>query len=83
MSTKTIALDSRVYRRLAAHKRDAESFSRVISRILDEVETAHTGADVLARLKAFAELSEQEASTMQAVVDEARSEEDWDSHDLR
>ena len=36
MSAKTISLDEEAYERLKAHKRDGESFSDVIKRILDE-----------------------------------------------
>ena len=40
MSTKNIALDSQVYRRLSAYKKESESFSKAIARILDDIEGA-------------------------------------------
>jgi len=36
MSTKTISLDEEAYERLRAHKREGESFSDVIKRMLNE-----------------------------------------------
>lgn len=39
MGTKTIGLDDEAYERLAAEKRDDESFSDTVKRITDEVTT--------------------------------------------
>ncbi len=82
MATKTIALDSRVYDRLARHRRQSESFSKAINRLLEQVASAHTVAEVLARLDELPPLSEADAATMNAVVRESRESEKWDSHDL-
>jgi len=45
MSTKTIALDLHVYKKLAKLKSESESFSKIIDNLIDKVTTAHTGAD--------------------------------------
>lgn len=82
MSTKTIAVDSQVYRRLAAEKREGESFSRVIGRLLDQTESAHTGRDILRRLEALPELAAADAGVMLAVVAENRDAETWPRRDL-
>jgi predicted CopG family antitoxin len=83
MSTKNIAVDSKVYDRLAAAKREGESFSKTIDRLLSQVEAAHTGADIIGGLGAFAPLSNQEAEAFLAVIAENRSTETWDERDLR
>jgi predicted CopG family antitoxin len=51
MSTKTIAVDSRVYDRLAREKREGESFSKTIDRLLREIGGVHTGSHVLRALE--------------------------------
>ena len=81
MSTKTIALDSDVYDRLANLKRQSESFSRVINRLIERVVTSHTAADVLAHLDAQSSLSDADANTMERLVRENRDTESWPSHD--
>lgn len=49
MSTKTIAVDSRVYERLAAARREGESFSKAIDRLLQEAAAFHTGGAILGK----------------------------------
>ena len=75
MSTRTIAVDSQVYERLAEAKREGESFFRAIDRLLREVGAAHTGRDVLRALEEVVPLSEQDAAVMMAVVEENRAGE--------
>jgi predicted CopG family antitoxin len=82
MSTKTVAIDSEVYARLASIKGQSESFSKVINRLIERVVTAHTAADVLARLDTQASLPNADAATMEGVVRENRETENWTSHDL-
>ena len=78
VSTKTIAVDLRVYQKLPG-----ESFSRVIEGLVDERLTAHTGADVVSALAgAPAPLTDSEADAMLGVVDDARQTEKWRLHDL-
>lgn len=83
MSTKTIAVDSRVYDRLASVKRSEESFSKAIDRLLTELEAAHTGGDILRGLASFSPLSQADAEAFLNVVAEDRAQERWDARDLR
>ncbi len=83
MSTKTIAVDSRVYDRLATVKREGESFSGTIDRLLIEVGAAHTGSDILRGLEAVVPLSEEDSEVFLEVVAENRAGETWNDRDLR
>ncbi len=78
MSTKTIALESSIYGRLAELKRDGESFSKVIDRLLSEVADAHTGRDILRSLEGFSCLTKSDAERFLAVVAENRDSERWE-----
>ncbi len=82
MSTKNIALSSEVYEKLARAKGESESFSKVVDRILSQVSTRHTGADILEQLSRISGLSEEDADTMKKVVEANRSGERWQAHDL-
>lgn len=82
MSTRTIAVDSQVYEQLAQAKREGESFSRAIDRLLREVGAAHTGRDVLRALEEVVPLAEEDAAVMLAIVEENRAGEAWEEHDL-
>lgn len=83
MSTKTIAVDTRVYDRLASIRRSDESFSKAIDRLLTELEAAHTGRDILRGLARFDSLSHADAEAFLNVVGENRAQERWDARDLR
>lgn len=83
MSTKTIAVDSRVYDRLATVKKRGESFSSTIDRLLVEVGSAHTGSDILRGLEAVAPLCEEDSEKFLEVVAENRADEAWNDRDLR
>lgn len=83
MSTKTIAVDRDVYLKLARIKGEGESFSRALDRLLDSHLKAHTGADILTRLRdAPAPLSDAEADAMARHLQLARATETWSLHDL-
>jgi predicted CopG family antitoxin len=82
MSTRNIALDSKVYQRLAAFKGQSESFSRAVARMLDTLQSANTGRDLRSRLAGLPALSPEDAEAMLRLRDEARREERWESHDL-
>lgn len=82
MSTKTIAVDAQVYERLAGLKREGESFSKAIDRLMDEVGAAHTGAHVLLGLADQASLPPEEAERFLEVVRRNRESERWEPHDL-
>lgn len=83
MSTRTIAVDTRVYERLAEAKREGESFSKTIDRMLREVAAAHTGSDILRGLGEIGPLPEEDAAVMLEIVEENRARETWEGHDLR
>ena len=83
MSTRTIALDSRVYERLAGAKMEGESFSKAIDRLLAQVESVHTGSDILAGLRDVTSLSEADSGLFLEVVAENRESEGWQRRDLR
>lgn len=83
MSTKTIAVESRVYERLARAKREGESFSKAIDRLLREVGTAHTGRQILRAIEQLPPLAAADAAVMLGVVEENRASEAWERHDLR
>ena len=83
MSSKTIAVDARVYEKLAGVKREGESFSKAIDRLIDQVGAAHTGSEILQGLSGVIPLSCDDAQVMLSVVAENRENETWDDHDLR
>jgi len=64
MGTKTIGLRDDVYERLKARKRDDESFTDLMDRLLDE-----TTADWR---EGFGTLPEQEADVLERFVEESR-----------
>lgn len=83
MSVKTIAVDVEVYRKLVRLKRESESFSKLLDRLVEEVTTTRTGADILRRLgHAPPPLSPREAEIMSSVVASHRADETWPQHDL-
>ena len=82
MSTKTIAVATPVYDRLSAEKRDGESFSKTIDRLLTEVGAAHTGEQILRQLGSFSSLPEEDAERFMDVVAENRTSEKWRRLDL-
>ena len=83
MSIKTNAVDSRVYQRLTTVKREGESFSRLIDRLLAEVGAAYTGGDILRGLGSITRLSEADSEAFVEVIVENRRGEEWDRRDLR
>jgi predicted CopG family antitoxin len=82
MCTKNIALNSKVYEKLAKFKGESESFSKAIERLLDRIESINTGANILKQLSTFRPIDDREAKAMQTVVDHNRNAEDWDQCDL-
>jgi negative regulator of replication initiation len=84
MSSKTIAVDSRVYQRLAAAKQEGESFSRVIDRLLTTASQTHTGGAILEALAQLPPLSSDDARVFLGVIEENRRQAwDGDAVDLR
>jgi predicted CopG family antitoxin len=83
MSIKTIAVDSKVYEKLAIRKGSAESFSKAIDRLLSEASPSrYTGADVLTALAGQTDIPEVEARAMLHVISQNRAEEKWQRNDL-
>ena len=82
MSTKNIALDSRVYQKLARLKRESESFSKAIDRIITQAAKANTGREILTRLSEISPLGDEDGDKMQELIERARIEEEWPEHDL-
>jgi len=80
MSTKTVALDAKVYTKLALLKRESESFSRLIDRLIDATVTSRTVSAVLSSLDDLPPLSEEDAQSMEKIVQSNREEEDWSVH---
>jgi len=82
MSTKNIALNFEVYKKLARFRGESESFSKAIDRLLGKAQTTHTGSDILERLSSFASLTGKDADIMLGVVREDRQAEGWQNSDL-
>jgi len=78
MSSKTIAVDARVYDKLATVKRKGESFSETIDRLIDKVGAASTGRDIVRSLSEIPPLSAEDAEVMLVVVAENRKSAPWD-----
>jgi len=83
MSTKTIDVDSRVYDRLVAVKKEEESLSEAIDRLLQQVGAAHTGRDILGGLETISPLPEKDSEVFLEIVAENRAREEWTKRDLR
>ena len=82
MSTKTVALETSVYDRLARHKRGSESFTRTIDRLLGEVSGPSTCAEEVREAAAIWGTAdsgrETAAKVMEAVVRGARKDVEWE-----
>ena len=83
MSTKTIAVESSVYTRLASLKQESESFTKTIDRPIRTAAATGTGDHIADHVTAFTSLPEADVSTMLRVVSENRTTESWECHDLR
>jgi len=66
MGTKTIGIREEVYERLKARKREDESFTDLMNRILDE-----TTVDWR---EGFGTLSEREANELEGIVEDSRDQ---------
>ena len=85
MATKTIAVELSVYERLAQAKRESESFTQTIDRLLVSSKTPRTCAQALRDMMARREqpLSDKEAAVFERVVTENRAGATWPLPDLR
>jgi len=66
MGTKTIGLREEVYERLKSHKREDESFTELVNRLLDETATDWR--------EGFGTLPEQDARELEAIVADSRAQ---------
>ncbi len=81
MSIKTIAVGTGVYEKLARRKRQGESFTRVIDRLLEETAGRATCGDALrgaAEIWGAARDTNAEAERMERIVKESRRRTRWD-----
>ena len=79
MSTKTIALESSVYERLARHKRGSESFTKTIQRLLDESNGGTCAAAVAESAAIWGSIATAaEADQMEQLVMQGRKDTNWD-----
>lgn len=76
MGTKNISVDARVYERLVRVKREGESFSRAIERLLDEIRDSHSGSKIVHNLESISSLSEEDSHVFHDVVAEDRADND-------
>ena len=83
LSVKTIAVQTQVYGRLMAVKREGESFSKLIDRLIHDAGSSASGEAILDRLGTVPSLAEDEAQVFLHVVEENRAQERWRSRDLR
>ena len=78
MSTKTIAVESSVYERLAREKRSSESFTKTINRL---IHTANSGtcasavADAASVWQAIG--NDSDAERMEQILHRNRASTDW------
>ena len=79
MSTKTIAVESGVYQRLALEKQESESFTKVIDRLLRNQMTMGTCGDaVFSAMKIWGtDERDREAMLMEQRLDEQRKSTNW------
>jgi len=81
MSTKTIAVDAAVYRKLAGRKRESESFTKLLDRLAD-ADTGHgTCADAVreaAEIWGKSSGNHTETDKLESVVSANRKTAKWD-----
>ncbi|HMO03038.1 MAG TPA: antitoxin VapB family protein [Kiritimatiellia bacterium] len=85
MSIKTIAVDAKVYERLTRLKREDESYSKAMDRLMMQAAGNKTGAAIHDRLSSLraTPLTDREAGAMHKVVEGHRRKESWPHHDMR
>lgn len=78
MATKTIALEVSVYDKLLGRKRNSESFTKTIDRLISESAGSRTCADAVATAaKIWNDGTDDEAQTMEDVLREGRKNTRW------
>ncbi|MDE0838687.1 MAG: antitoxin VapB family protein [Kiritimatiellae bacterium] len=79
MSTKTVAIKSEVYQKLAQEKREEESFTKTIDRLLSyqQTKTCASAVREAAKLWGSVESAHDEAQQMEQWIATERSRTDW------
>ena len=79
MSTKTVAIKSDVYQKLAQEKREEESFTKTIDRLLGYQQTQTCASAVREASKLWADVAhaDDEADVMEKGISAGRSATDW------
>jgi predicted CopG family antitoxin len=79
MATKTIALEVSVYDKLLGRKRNSESFTKIIDRLISESAGSRTCAEAVAMAaKIWSDGSEKEAQAMEDVIRKGRKNTRWE-----
>jgi predicted CopG family antitoxin len=81
MATKTIAVDSAVYRKLAGRKRESESFTKLLDRLADADRGHGTCSDAVreaAEIWGKSSGNKTDADKFDAVVEANRQSVQWD-----
>ena len=83
MVTETIALDVWVYDRLLGQKRNSESFTKIIDRLISESVGSRTCAEAVATAaKIWSDGTEKEARAMEDGIREGRKNTHWEVEPL-
>jgi predicted CopG family antitoxin len=83
MATKTIALEVSVYDKLLGRKRNSESFTKIIDRLISESAGSRTCADAVATaVKIWNDGTEYEAQAMEDVIRKGRENTRWEVESL-
>ncbi|MEI7910530.1 MAG: antitoxin VapB family protein [Verrucomicrobiota bacterium] len=79
MSTKTIAVESSVYERLAREKRPSESFTKTINRLIQTANSGTCASAVAAAAPIWQAIgNEADAGRMEQILRHNRSSTDWE-----
>jgi hypothetical protein len=80
MSTKTIAVETSVYEKLARQKRASESFTKTINRLLETSTVTGTCADAVASAARIWRTAgnDDDAALMEQLIRDGRSQTNWE-----
>jgi predicted CopG family antitoxin len=83
MATKTIALEVSVYDKLLGRKRNSESFTKTIDRLISESAGSRTCAEAVANAsKIWSPGTDAEAQTLEDVIQAGRENTRWEVEPL-
>ena len=78
MSTKTIAVESTVYERLAREKRSSESFTKTINRLIESANSGTCAAAVADAASIWQTIgNDAEADQMERILHQNRATTHW------